>query len=129
MQFRYVILHEEDKPVGIAYFQVINITKNEINTDALAERMGGLLPRHLINSLNINLLICGNAFATGENGYFFKEDVNNGEVRIETTVKHIEKAAQRRRHQKYPLVLSRNFGHRTLKKPNTIQTIAILVFP
>jgi hypothetical protein len=70
--FRYFQFYSEDNMlVGIGYCQIIKIGGNDINKDALVERMGGLLPKSLVNSIDMRILICGNAFASGENGFYF----------------------------------------------------------
>ncbi|PCJ67321.1 MAG: hypothetical protein COA58_03095 [Bacteroidetes bacterium] len=74
--FRYVIFYDTLRnPIGVTYCQIISITSNEINTKALVQRMGGMLPKSLINSIDMRILICGNAFASGENGFLFNPDI------------------------------------------------------
>lgn len=76
--FRYLIFYSEDNvPIGVAYCQIIKITSADIDTGALVKRMEGMLPQSLINSLDLRILICGNAFASGENGYIFKDEIPN----------------------------------------------------
>jgi predicted N-acyltransferase len=76
--FRYLIFYsDENVPIGVAYCQIIKITSADIDTRALVKRMGGMLPQSLINSLDLRILICGNAFASGENGYIFNDEIPN----------------------------------------------------
>lgn len=76
--FRYFQFYSEDnKPIGIGYCQIIKIGGNDINKDALVERIGGLLPKSLMNNIDVRILICGNAFASGENGSYFLPSINN----------------------------------------------------
>lgn len=76
--FKYLIFYSENSvPVGVAYCQIIKITSADIDTRALIKRMGGMLPESLINSLDLRILICGNAFASGENGYIFSAEIPN----------------------------------------------------
>lgn len=75
-EFRYIIFQDNNEvPIGVAYTQIIKITNKEINAEALNKKMGGRLPKNLINSLDIRVLICGNAFASGENGFKFLDDL------------------------------------------------------
>lgn len=74
IQFRYVQFYEQDKLVGIAYFQLIPISEQEINFKILSKKLGGFLPSSFQKWLKTRILICGNAFATGENGFVFDED-------------------------------------------------------
>ena len=76
IKFYYIQFFSTDNIlVGIAYCQIIPITSNEINVKALSERMAGMLPKSLIESIDLKVLICGNAFATEENGFFFVPDL------------------------------------------------------
>lgn len=78
MQFRYIQFYSAaKKPVGIAYCQIVPITSKEINIDALSEKIGGVLPKSLLGSIDLNVMICGNAFATGENGFIFSDKVDD----------------------------------------------------
>ena len=80
-KFHYIQFFSTDNVlVGIAYCQIIPITSNEINVKALSERMGGMLPKSIIKSIDMKILICGNAFATGENGFLFAPDVDRDTI-------------------------------------------------
>jgi predicted N-acyltransferase len=75
--FRYIEVYNDVKElIGIAYCQIIKITEREINVDALNQKMGGMLPKNILRSLDLRMLVCGNAFASGENGFLFVPSVN-----------------------------------------------------
>ena len=75
--FRYVLFYDKDeKVIGLAYFQIIQITDKDIKFEALSNKMHGILPNSFKKWLTTRLLICGNAFATGENGFLFSDDVS-----------------------------------------------------
>ena len=79
--FRYIQFFDSDNEfIGLGYCQIIPITPNEINITALSERMGGMLPKSIINSIDLKILICGNAFATGENGFLFSKDISEDQA-------------------------------------------------
>ena len=53
-KFHYIQFFSTDNVlVGIAYCQIIPITSNEINVKALSERMGGMLPKSIIKSIDM----------------------------------------------------------------------------
>lgn len=74
--FRYILFYENESPVGVGYCQIIKITANEINADELSNRLGGMLPKSIINNIDLKILICGNAFASGENGFLFNDKID-----------------------------------------------------
>jgi predicted N-acyltransferase len=113
--FRYIIFYDNLKqPVGIGYCQIVKISKNEINTEALSKRMGGMLPKHLINSLDLRVLICGNAFASGENGFAFtnKIDPQEGFDLLSTTIDEIN-FSEKKKHRKIAISLIKEFWPET----------------
>lgn len=80
-QFRYIQFFSISNELqGVGYCQIVPITQNEINASALSERLGGILPKSIINSIDMKILICGNAFATGENGFLFAPEIEQSEV-------------------------------------------------
>jgi len=88
--FRYFLFYDTDnKIVGISYFQLLNITDQDINFDALSNKMQGLLPLSFRKWLSSRVLICGNAFATGENGFVFLDCVSKSD-----SIELINKAIQ-----------------------------------
>jgi predicted N-acyltransferase len=75
-----LVFYANAKPVGIAYCQIIHISNREINSKALSKKLGHLVPQNLIDAIDLNIMICGNAFATGENGYLFLPEYQEDEV-------------------------------------------------
>ncbi len=72
--FKYIVFYNQAKePIGISYCQIIKITSADIDTAALVQRMGGMLPLNIIKRIDLRVLICGNAFASGENGFLFNK--------------------------------------------------------
>ncbi|MEY2924743.1 MAG: hypothetical protein RLZZ337_1291 [Bacteroidota bacterium] len=109
--FRYIIFYDELKnPIGIAYCQIIKITNKEINTDALVNRLGSKFPKNLINSLDLRILICGNAFATGENGFIFNYDIEP-KVALDVLTAVIDEInlAEKKKNRKITITLIKEF--------------------
>lgn len=82
MRFHYAIIYEENKPVAIAYFQVIDFSAESFgsmleqdNKDfscLITDYLKKHLTNHLIRNadrINMRLLICGNAYVSGEHGF------------------------------------------------------------
>ncbi|NNJ54687.1 MAG: hypothetical protein HKP14_01070 [Bacteroidia bacterium] len=115
--FRYFIFYNNLKqPVGLGYCQIVKVTQKEINTDALVKRMGGLLPKKLLNSLDLRVLICGNAFASGENGFMFTDKISleqgfNLLANAIEEINHTEKKLNR----KVAITLIKEFWPQTFK--------------
>tara|TARA_B100001059_G_scaffold60812_1_gene56557 strand:+ start:16133 stop:17344 length:1212 start_codon:yes stop_codon:yes gene_type:complete len=75
--FRYILFFDANNSVvGLCYFQLLHFTDNDINFEALSEKMRGMLPSSFKKWISTRLLICGNAFATGENGFLFSDKIS-----------------------------------------------------
>lgn len=93
MHFHYAIIYNENKPVAIAYFQVIDFSSDsfgssqEENSNGDSCLITDYLKKHITNHLiksadriNTRLLICGNAFVSGEHGFTCSPDINKTEA-------------------------------------------------
>lgn len=82
MHFHYAIIYQSKIPVAIAYFQVIDFSSESFGSSIMQDNeevscvITGYLKKHLANHLkrsadkiNMRLLICGNAFISGEHGF------------------------------------------------------------
>ncbi len=93
MRFHYAIIFNNEKPIAIAYFQVIDFSSESF--ESLIEQEGkelsciitGYLKKHFTNHLkrsadkiNMRLLICGNAFISGEHGFIYGPEIDNKEA-------------------------------------------------
>jgi len=93
MCFHYALIYNHKKPVAISYFQVIDFSSegfegliDKENTEFSCP-LTGYLKKHLTNhfirgagKLNMRLLICGNAFISGEHGFACSPEINKTEV-------------------------------------------------
>jgi hypothetical protein len=93
MHFRYSIIYDNDKPVAIAYFQVIDFSSDSFGSTKEPDEndasciVSDYLKKHLTNHLkwgadkiNMRLLICGNACVSGEHGFTSIPETNKKEA-------------------------------------------------
>lgn len=82
MRFHYSIIYDASQPVAIAYFQVIDFSAESFGSMLEQEpeefqcMITNYIKKHITNHLlrsadkiNMRLLICGNAFISGEHGF------------------------------------------------------------
>jgi len=82
MHFHYAIIYQNNNPIAISYFQVINFTSDSFGSNVeqsdnefscvITDYLKKYLTNHLLKSadrINMRLLICGNAFVSGEHGF------------------------------------------------------------
>jgi hypothetical protein len=82
MRFHYAIIYDKSSPVAISYFQVIDFSSESFGSMLEQENkefscfITDYLKKHLTNhikrnadKINMRLLICGNAYVSGEHGF------------------------------------------------------------
>lgn len=86
MNFYYAIIYDSNKPLAIAYFQVIEFKPenfqhfvgngNSENTCIITEYIKKYIANQIIRNMDIRLLICGNSFISGEHGFAYLPQTN-----------------------------------------------------
>lgn len=94
MDFRYVIYYsKENRPVGIACFQVVDFEDRGSTYGDKLCRMGKRVGSHMFEDRRVRCLVAGNVFHAGDHGSHFTEHVTT-EQRIATvadTLQRLEK--------------------------------------
>jgi predicted N-acyltransferase len=93
IHFHYAIIYDEYTPVAIAYFQVIDFSSDSFGSFLKTDKeefscfITDYLKKHLANhikrsadKINMRLLICGNAYVSGEHGFTCIPGVDKKEV-------------------------------------------------
>jgi hypothetical protein len=82
VQCRYIIVFEQETPVGVAFFQLINLKNKKLNEilnsnyfDDLYQRFNGQLNEINFEEKNTWLCICGNLFVSGPHGFILKDEM------------------------------------------------------
>ena len=96
MRFKYILAKRNGVTVGAMYFQIVMFHANQLINyfPASAETnfaMKGLkvFSEKLLNLINVKLLVSGNVFMTGENGFYFSHDIDKA-----TRAKIVRKTAR-----------------------------------
>jgi predicted N-acyltransferase len=86
MQFAYVFIKKGGDTVGVAYFQIVRFTAADLMNYFPAEPESGAkkylyrsvksMSEWFIRSIDLKLLVSGNVFMTGENGFYFNHEVD-----------------------------------------------------
>lgn len=85
MQFRYVFIKESGATVGVAYFQVVHFTGTDLlnyfpdapekGIQKYLYNIATAISTPLIKQVDVKLLVSGNVFMTGENGFYFQGNI------------------------------------------------------
>lgn len=81
IDFRYTLFYnEEQKPVAVSYVQIMHYDNNETLFNDSFCHIGDKLKNRLLDVFSARVLICGNVFASGENGFAFTQDLSPKEA-------------------------------------------------
>jgi hypothetical protein len=88
--FRYLVFyHPTSGPAGIAVVQMLRFMGNNFKQREQLCFMGRTIKDRLIDPDGVRVLVCGNAYATGENGFAF-----TGEIDQEEMIQHLSSALE-----------------------------------
>ncbi len=93
MEFRYVTYYCDNyEPLGIAYFQVVDLIDNGSKYRDAVAKMGAGLGARIVKEMKLRSLVCGNVFHCGDNGYFCTDKVKESEaiLAIESTMERLK---------------------------------------
>lgn len=86
MEFRYVFVKKHDITVGVIYFQLVRFEGKDLLNYFPEEPAGAArklvykivrgISEPMIKTVDVKLLVSGNIFMTGENGFYFNTDID-----------------------------------------------------
>jgi hypothetical protein len=79
LDFRYVLVYDQqNKPILAAYFQLVDFKdQNRDYANWLSNKFGQKVIEKIFKSLDMKLLVGGNLFACGENGFVASNDIGD----------------------------------------------------
>ena len=73
MNFRYVtFFNSENLIIGVAVFQLVHFKAKELLQERIPCSIADKIQTYFLNDKKLSLLICGNLYACGENGFAFQ---------------------------------------------------------
>jgi hypothetical protein len=70
MQFRYLtFINKKKEAVGVAMFQIVSFRAKDLLQERIPCAIGDKIQSYFLNDKDLSLLICGNLYACGENGF------------------------------------------------------------
>jgi hypothetical protein len=79
--FRYIqFYNDKDEPVAIAIAQMVKFVDKGSKYNEQLCKLSSHLKTKILNSLDIKVLVCGNVFACGENGFMYNDKINHQEA-------------------------------------------------
>tara|TARA_B100000809_G_scaffold266537_1_gene329741 strand:+ start:943 stop:2127 length:1185 start_codon:yes stop_codon:yes gene_type:complete len=77
MQFRYLTFFNKNKEaVGIAMFQIVSFQAKDLLQERIPCSIGDKIQSYFLNDKDLSLLICGNLYACGENGFSYTNSIS-----------------------------------------------------
>jgi len=81
MAFRYILIYNDElTPIAAVYVQTVHILDQGNKYEEIICTVGDTIKNKLLKSIDARILVCGNMFASGENGLAYTEDINSDEA-------------------------------------------------
>lgn len=112
--FYSIVYNEKDIPVLVSVFQLVNfIDKRNNKTQSILKQL--TIRRDENDSLSMKILVCGNVFSDGENGFLWNNKIDDNDAIEQITIiaKKIKKDKETRK--KLSLILFKDFRPQSTK--------------
>ena len=77
VKYSYILFHNSNQDlVAIAYLQFAKFIDTKANYQDSICRIQGILKSKILKNLEVNVLVCGNIFACGENGFMYSSKIS-----------------------------------------------------
>lgn len=79
--FRYIIYYNDLlKPIAVSYIQIIEFEISDAKFDRYFSKVPKGIKTKVLQSINANIVLCGNVFACGEVGYAHTSDLSTSDA-------------------------------------------------
>lgn len=79
--FRYILFYNKaNKPVALASVQILDFSSDAFKKNDVYCKVATSLKNKVLESLGVKMMVCGNVFATGENGFIYTNDISAEEA-------------------------------------------------
>jgi len=78
VDFRYIIFYNaSNKPVALASVQILDFSSDVFKKNEVYCKVASTIKNKVLESLGVKMMVCGNVFATGENGFMHTPDISS----------------------------------------------------
>lgn len=89
LKFKYIQFYKNNEPIAIATVQLVKFIDKGSEYDEQLCVITNHIKSKLIQSLEVGLMVCGNVFCCGENGFIYSSTISDNEAYL-----HLNKALQ-----------------------------------
>lgn len=81
MNFKYILFYSPDnQPLAISVIQLLELEDIGNKYHELICKLGNTLKNKILESLNVHIMVCGNVFSCGENGFLYSKELSSEEA-------------------------------------------------
>ncbi|MEZ4720492.1 MAG: hypothetical protein R2813_01280 [Flavobacteriales bacterium] len=124
IDFRYTIFYNDKlQPVAASYIQIMHYSggDGDLKFNDTFCRVGDHIKSKLIGSIDARVLICGNVFASGENGFAFTDDIKPKEAYKMLAQSMKRMAQEKETNGQISFGLLKEFWPQTLNHSNSLE--------
>lgn len=77
MEFKYFVFTYQSNPVAIAYIQIVDFANEGLMKNKVFCSVADKIKNKILESIDAKMMICGNVFACGENGFIYSKEIKH----------------------------------------------------
>ena len=121
--FRYIIFYTAEKqPVALASVQILDFSSDAFKKNDVYCKVATGIKNKVLESLGVKMMVCGNVFATGENGFMFTNDISPEEAYTNLSNGLYELRQQTKLDKPISVVLLKEFWPHHFKDTDTLKS-------
>ena len=122
LEFRYLIFYNDSlQPVSLAVVQIMEINNETIDIQSYLSGLGETITKNILDVGAMRLMVCGNIFTTGENGFCHTKEVD-GKAAFDNLSKGLYKLRQSEEENgKISFLLIKEFFPKTVNESHQLE--------
>lgn len=123
VEFRYILFYNAaSKPVALAAVQILDFSNDVFKKNEVYCKVAAKIKSKVLDSLDIKMMVCGNVFTCGENGFIHTNDISAADAYNNLSNGLYELRQVQKSEKPISVVLLKEFFPATFKSSDTLKT-------
>ena len=123
VEFRYILFYNTEKnPVALASVQILDFSNEGFKTNEVYCKVASKIKNKILESLDVKMMVCGNVFACGENGFIHTPDISSEDAYNNLSNGLYELRQTQKTEKPISVVLLKEFWPSSFKNSDTLKS-------
>lgn len=118
---RYILFYQGNEALGLASAQFINVVDRKLKYQDSMCRIAGKIKGKVLEKIDMKVMVCGNIFTCGENGFLFKEGLSDEVIYDNLSNGLFELREREKNENKVSLVILKEFYPSSSAKTDSLK--------